>query len=292
VRTSSLLAGWSDWVPLEGAGRNRSLPASPGLYRIRRVGREQLDYIGETSNSLRGRLGMLRGIYRDVMPYRDPHTAAPALWALRHSSQCAFEASVLPFDGSDQEREGLEAAAITLYRQEWRCSPTVNFGRMPVGYRMSSGNNADLEKRGKRVIGGATTEQDESHHLGIAPASDLAGAPTDPRWCGHKWSAWHRLPDELDRLPDTKGLYRLTLAGDSTLVYVGQGSIATRIRDHLAKGSIRGHRQQRAFADERLSCSYVEIPDALRHHRLELEMDLIGAHVVAIGAPPTAQFLG
>src|ERR1043166_8492915 len=29
--------------------------------------------------TLRARLGMLRGIYGPVMPYRDPHTAGPAL---------------------------------------------------------------------------------------------------------------------------------------------------------------------------------------------------------------------
>ena len=52
-----------------------------GLYRIRRAGRDDLDYIGQTGLRLRDRLAMLRGIYRDKMPYRDPHTVAPALWA-------------------------------------------------------------------------------------------------------------------------------------------------------------------------------------------------------------------
>jgi hypothetical protein len=69
--------------------RSRSLPRSallrlPGLYRVRRTGREELDYISQTGMSLRKRLGMLRrGVLGEQMPYRDPHTAGPVLWALR-----------------------------------------------------------------------------------------------------------------------------------------------------------------------------------------------------------------
>ena len=35
----------------------------PSLYRIRRVGRADLDYIGQTGVGLRRRLAMLSGIY-------------------------------------------------------------------------------------------------------------------------------------------------------------------------------------------------------------------------------------
>jgi hypothetical protein len=57
----------------------------PGLYRIRRRGREDLDYLGQTGLTLRQRVVMLRGVFGDVMPYRDPHTAGPGLWALRQA---------------------------------------------------------------------------------------------------------------------------------------------------------------------------------------------------------------
>ena len=40
---------WLPYHPLEGAGRNKTVPIEPGLYRIRRVGRTDLDYIGTTS---------------------------------------------------------------------------------------------------------------------------------------------------------------------------------------------------------------------------------------------------
>jgi hypothetical protein len=37
------LLRWGPWVPLAAAGRDPAIPPAPGLYRIRRVGREELD---------------------------------------------------------------------------------------------------------------------------------------------------------------------------------------------------------------------------------------------------------
>jgi hypothetical protein len=156
---ASVLACWSAWADLRGAGRNPGIPPVPGLYRIRRANDESvLTYIGQTGRSLRGRLGQLNGVYRAEMPYRDPHTAAPALWALRNADGCDFEASVIEAPGTPPERKALEATAITLYRMESARSPTANFGRMPPGYRISTGNNAQLVARGRRARGGSDPE--------------------------------------------------------------------------------------------------------------------------------------
>src|SRR5262249_2210442 len=149
--------------------------------------------IGQTGTgtmTLRKRLGMLGGIYRDEMPYRDPHTAGPALWALRHSTGEPFEVSVAIVTGSDPWRKGLEALAISLFRQEHGRSPMVNVGRMPCGYRASSSNNARLVRLGKRFRGGPCAEADSSHAPGIAPVGPLAGDPQSPDWGGHPWSPW------------------------------------------------------------------------------------------------------
>jgi hypothetical protein len=112
------------------------LPGEPGLYRLRRFGDRGLAYIGQTGVGIRARVRMLRAIAHPEMPYRDPHTAAPTLWALPRSTRCTFEVSCLPIDGDSAWRKNLEAVAIALYRQENGGSPAVNFGRMPVGYRM------------------------------------------------------------------------------------------------------------------------------------------------------------
>ena len=145
-----VLQRWSAWQDLRGAGRDRRIPAGPGLYCIRRAGGEPgLDYVGQTGRSLPGRLGQFGGVYRAQMPYRDPHTAAPALWALRHRDGCDFEVAVIEAPGTAAERKALEAAAITLYRLGSGRSPAASFGRMPAGYRISSGNNARLAAAGR-----------------------------------------------------------------------------------------------------------------------------------------------
>jgi hypothetical protein len=102
------LARWSGWVDLRGAGRNREIPDTPGLYRIRRAGDGLgLEYIGQTGRSLRGRLGRLARVYGAQMPYRDPHTAGPALWALPDRDGCDFQASVIQTAGPVPERKAL-----------------------------------------------------------------------------------------------------------------------------------------------------------------------------------------
>ncbi len=217
---------WSDWRPLDDWWSESRLSLGPGLYRIRRVGRDDMDYIGQTGTTLRTRLVMLKGIYQDVMPYRAPHTAAPALWALRHQSGCQFEASIAPVAGTPAWRKGLEALAIGAYRAEYTRSPTANFGRMPVGYRASSGNSARLVRAGKRFRGVPTTGRDPSHHPSLAPRGPLGGDPQDGGWCGHRWSPWVIATEAGPRLPrDARGLYRLRDEGTSDLLYVGEGAV-------------------------------------------------------------------
>jgi hypothetical protein len=205
-RQSELLASvlrWTPWVPLQGCWRGSTIPVLPGLYRIRRVAWDGLDYVGQTGRALRRRLGMLAGVYSREMPYRDPHTAGPALslWALRQASGCDFEVSVCPIEGPDPWRKGWESVAIALYRQQHGQSPTVNFGRMPVGYRMSSANNARLVAAGQRFRGGPSEHPEASHRQGVAPMGPLTSDPQAPDWGGHSWSDWLPLPGGLGALP-------------------------------------------------------------------------------------------
>ncbi len=228
---------WSDWVPLQDVGRTTTIPALPGLYRIGRVGFNGLDYVGQTGTTLRIRLGMLRGVYADQIPYRDPHTAGPGLWALRHSTGCDFQVSACPVEGSsDPWRKGLECVAISLYRQQTGQSPTINFGRVPIGYRISSGNSARLAAAGKVVRGGVTDMTTQSHIVGVPPAGPLTGDPQAQDWCGHVWSGWvpiAELPSIVGR--DDDGLYRLRGQHGSGLLYIGEGRILSRVTTHIAK---------------------------------------------------------
>ena len=266
---------WTAWQPHEGCWLGERLPRLPGLYRIRRVGRNDVDYIGQTGLTLCERQGMLRGVYDERgMPYRDPHTAGPALWALHQAPGCAFEISVMPYTGSHTMRMGLEAVAIAQYRQAHRCSPTIQFGRMPKGYRKSSSNNRQLEAAGKRFRGVPTTGEDASHLSGIPPVGPLSGDPEGPGWCGHAWSAWMTAADVVRVIPSgANGLYRLRVSGRAGLVYVGQGVMCSRIEQHLRKAGKPDEPQGAVFRAD-TECSWA-LNDAWHGHRgLELENEI------------------
>ena len=148
AKTGLVELAWSDWRPLAGAGRDRRLPKSPGLYRIRRIDTQQLLYIGQTGRSLRQRLGSLNGVYGAEIPYNDPHTVGPGLWALRQDDQCDFEVSVSELDSDTRSRLEHECVEISMHRVQNGHSPAFNFGRMPPGWVKSSGNNARLVASG------------------------------------------------------------------------------------------------------------------------------------------------
>jgi hypothetical protein len=88
------------------------------------------------------------------------------------------------------------------------------------------------------------------------------------------------------------GLYRIRVSGESGLVYIGEGSVEARLISHRMKGSSKTHRQANAFSAQQLECSWTLNSGWHRHQRQELETDLIAAHVLALGLPPVAQFLG
>ena len=87
------------------------------------------------------------------------------------------------------------------------------------------------------------------------------------------------------------GLYRVRSSHHAGLVYVGQGTIALRLRAHAAKALRTGHRQGPSFTGD-LEASWIALPGLTLANLLEHENDLIAAHVLATGHAPAAQFLG
>ena len=297
VPDSDLTLVWSRWTSHHGCWRGQTIPDVPGLYRIRRIGQTGLDYIGQTGvggMTLRKRLGMLRGVYAAEMPYTDPHTAGPALWAIRQLTGAEYEVSVAPVAGTTPWRKGLEALAVALHRQEFRRSPTTNFGRMPVGFRRSSGNNSRLVQAGKRFRGAGCEGAEPYHAAGVAPVGPLGGSPHSDGWGGHAWTTWQPLGSDAALPPTTaSGLYRIRDAQESGLLYIGEGLVAARLIAHWRKAHLSGNPQGDVFGSaRRLECSWVLNGEWHSHQRLELECDLIAGHLLATGAVPPAQFIG
>jgi len=277
---------WSAWQPLAGSSRNSGVPAVPGLYRVRVVETGEVVYIGQTGVSLRGRLGMLCTCYGDEMPYRDPHTAAPTLWALRHRDGVEFEASTAVIDGDKVERLALEAVAISCHRVEHGRSPLANFGGQIAGYRLSSANNAALVAAGRRFRGGPDPFTEESDGTPVLGPLDREVTASD--WLGLTWSSWASSDNAV--LPTGVGLYRIRRHESHDLSYVGQGRIRERIRSHLAKAAIEDHRQALHFAKP-LDLSWVEL-NLSKRQLLEVENDAIAGHRLVAEVAPHAQFLG
>jgi len=265
---------WSPWFLLEDAGRNANIPMNPGLYRIRRPHVSGLDYVGQTSN-LRGRMSMLRGVYGEIIPYNDPHTAAPGLWVIRQSEASAFEVSVIEIPGDVVVRKGLECLLITEHRIEHRRSPTVNFGRMPEGWIKSKGGSTRFRGR----------PDPEALRIVDAAAPKRLDQPVrSSRWLGFNWF-------EQSPPMTSVGVYRCLRSGGEGLVYIGQGRIADRIKGHQAKTRIPEHSQAGFFSGD-LTWEWAELGDAHRTQLLEIENDLIASHVLVCGRPPEAQFQG
>ncbi|MFG1921658.1 hypothetical protein [Cryptosporangium sp. NPDC048952] len=251
---------------------------------MRAVGETGWAYVGQTLN-LRQRLGQLCALYRDEIPFNDPHTAAPCLWVMRTTGDAEFEFSVTEVAGEVVDRKTAECVVVSEHRAEFGRSPTANFGRMPDGWVKSSGNNRRLADTGKLIRG---------HQSALATRSadfpsilDTTGDPTASDWAGLHWSPWSStiVADQVD------GVYRIRRAGEKRLVYIGQGRVRSRLTSHVAKSRVAEHRQRAAFTGE-LEWSWWKMPGSVLARQLEAECDLIASHALAGGSAPEAQFLG
>ena len=273
---------WSDWLELRDAGSNKLIPSQPGLYRIRVVGAEPFAYVGQTGRSLRGRLGQLKSAFDDCMPYSDPHTAGPGLWALRQEEGVEFECSVLVKEGEIAVRKGLECLEITRHRLAQGQSPYLNFGRMPPGWRKSTGNNRRLVEQGCRRRG--CRDLDVQRVPEAPPPATFTQDPLDPQLFGLMWQQFSAAVSP----PSIVGVYR-AIAGED-IIYFGQGDVRTRISAHARKVSTKS--RQAGALSQVTRWEYVALPELAPQQLLEVENDLIAHHVQSRGFAPAAQFLG
>jgi len=194
------------------------VPDHPGLYRIRAAGDDSLHVIGETRRPLYERLNGLRQSLRnrDLMPWSDPFTEAPALWALQDAGGISFECSAAPLDASRNGRRGMESLLLARYRQERGGSLACNFNRFPARYRCS------ISRAGGLQDGRLAAGQQDSPPL-----------PEDPDWMGRCWSARQELvPATAESMHPGPGVFIISASGSQESLLIGQAAdCAARLRE-------------------------------------------------------------
>ena len=272
---------WTPWVPFTATKEQfREIPREPGLYRIRPTGKDFLMYIGETRRTLHQRLNELRHSLRrgELMPWNDPITEAPSLWAWQDAEGFAYECSAAPLEALPAERRGMESFLLYRYRQEYGASTLCNFGRFHPRYRKST-----IRKENKR--GGKLEENHLDNPAGGPSVRPLPaiGIRGDRYWMGLAWIG--RLPldgETIGSVPPGAGLYLLFDRDTRDLVYIGQSAdCAQRLRSHAMK-----------LLDEKdmLVSYYIEKKPLLLHNLKEQENDLIGNYFEVERKAPKYQF--
>jgi hypothetical protein len=102
---------WDDWRPLRGAGTDRALPTSAGLYRVRRPAADSLTYIGQ---------GQVGGRVRSHL--------AKAQQA-GHAQQTAFTG---PLELSWVDLADLPRRTLLEYENDLIAGHVLTHGRQPV----------------------------------------------------------------------------------------------------------------------------------------------------------------
>ena len=269
---------WSRWIELHpDNGALSELETDPGLYRVRHEAYEGLVYIGETGRSLRGRVRSLaRGVYGDEMPFSDPHTASPSLWAIvdRHGPGLEVSGTTPPAAEEKQQRKALEDALIAIHRRETGTNLIGNFGRMPPGYSKST-------QRSTGVRGGQTDDADRDFRAGVDPLEwHNPEGITDSDWMGLGWSEHRPLEEALVGVPSESGVYRLwDPDAVPPLEYVGE---SVSLDDRLGK-----HRRHR---DGSLRFAYAVRPELEKPQLAQVESELLGAHWLATEQAPRDQY--
>lgn len=272
---------WSSWVPFSASREDfLQIPKEPGLYRIRPAGRNFLMYIGETGQGIHKRLAELRQSLRrtDLMPWYDPHPAAPALWAWRDAEEFGYECSAAPFDASQFSRRGMESFLLCRYRQEYGGSPACNFLRFHPRYRMSS-------RRAENRRGGKLAEGQKDNPAGGPGVPPLAprGEPGGPDWMGLAWSPITDFTEAAARaVPPGPGLFIISDAGTGEILAIGHAmDSADRLAEYRRKDG-DGHTL-------RFSHHGIAGP-VLPHNLRELETDLVGNYFACNRKAPEFQF--
>ena len=278
---------WSMWFDLRDWKILREeLPRRPGLYRVRHTELPGLMYVGESGSEggVRQRvgLGLSAGVNESDRQTGGHHGAARSLRQITEIAGGRMEVSVTtpPISSNRRHRRAIEATLVAICRRENGWTPMVQLNREPAEH--VNGPHDELHRELRNIA-----ERSSYTVPSWRPWRDV----TAPRWLGLDWTQSRPL-SERDTI-DSSGvhafrLWRKCQTGEQwgrTVQEVGTtGSIASRLFNLQSK-----------YGDE-IRFSVVALDglstDTRRRSRElgEVRHDLIGAHYLATGTPPKAQF--
>lgn len=277
---------WSRWFDLHDRKTLRKeLPRRPGLYRVRHSELPGLMYVGESGSEggVRQRVGLelSAGVNESDRQTRDKHGAARGLRQITEIAGGKMEVSVTtpPISSNRRHRRAIEATLVAMCRREVGWTPMVQLNRVPAEHVSES--YAMLHQELKDIA-----EQDSYAVPSWRPWRDV----TAPNWLGLNWTESRPL-SERDVI-NSSGAHAFRLWWDETGERWGQ-----TIQKMGTTGSIlsRLFKLQNEYGDDvRFSVVNLEglSSDTQRRSRElgEVRHDLIGAHYLATGTPPKAQF--
>ncbi|WP_225336241.1 hypothetical protein [Halomicrobium urmianum] len=278
---------WSRWFDLRDSKTLRKeLPRRPGLYRVRHSELPGLMYVGESGSDggVRQRVGLdlSAGVSESGRQTGDKHGAASPLQQITEIAGGKMEVSVTtpPISANRRHRRAIEATLVAICRREIGWTPMVQLNREPAEH--VSGSYGELHQELKDIA-----ERSSYTVPSWQPWRDV----TAQHWLGLGWTESRPL-SERDMI-DSSGIHAFRLwRGDQmgerwsqTVQEVGTtGSISSRL-----------FKLQNEYGDE-VRFSVVALDrlssDTYRRSRElnEVRLDLIGAHYLATGAPPSEQF--
>jgi predicted GIY-YIG superfamily endonuclease len=264
---------WTPWINLKANSSERNnIEKKQGVYRVRAKNNPTLIYLGQTTNLKTRTSSLATNTYSVTMPWNDPHTAAPNLWAWRQDKKWDYEVSVSPTELSTQNREALECYLLWKYRLERGESTLCNHGRFHPDYIKPS-------NRGEGKPGYKISDNVARNPNGGASQSplkeDFDFLSVD--WMVLDWSQFSTT--ESSSIPNLAGLYRIKDPSNEALNYIGETkNLRNRITQH-----------QTRFGGKFIS--YYILPEKMMHfQRLELENDLIGCYYAIKNNAPINQF--
>jgi hypothetical protein len=231
---------WSEWYSISPPDEQQIEYEGPAILKICHSKLSGIHYVGHTDSVQKRARSLGYELNKEEMPYTNPFSAAPCLWAIQQELGDDFFVSYYAID-EDQPAQVLEDAYLALYRMTTAQTPTANFGRMFPLYSKSSSSARGI--RGERLEDPSASRPVGAGGLQINNLDNVLSNG----WFGFDWSdPVEYYPDRLRGLSPSfssdSGIFRVWQKGEDSLEAVGtarslNNEIASAVPDSESKNA-------------------------------------------------------